>query len=934
LSDANGYFAFSVDALDETTAPSPSGATEVEVAVSAAGYGRWTISRARYYARDTLRLYPRLNVAGHGDTHVTAASPRSEAVKQSSLSPPLVNKASSQWGAAQNAGLSSVQLSANGAAGAIPVQIRVYRTATGEVEVVPFKEYTKHVLSNEWISSWGQASLRAGAMAVKGYAWFWIARGGKQAALGADLKDNTDDQVYDPNVSYASTDAAVDATWQYSMTINGALFQASYCAGSYQADPSSDCPWGTMYMTQWGSKYYSDQGRSWSWIVQFYYRDAVISPTPPGGNSSPPPPPSAPPSAPPVPVGGPAFAVGQGAVQQSVFQEAYDRNGGAAVLGRPTGEVHWWLPYVSENNVLAQPFSGGASGATMWIVFDTLKNNISGTNRAYLLSGEIANAYASNNPAGPEWVGAPTSDPYVAPITSGGFVSQGFARGTLSFNGTAVQFTPWPAQFGEWKAEYFAGKPPAEQNGPAISIPGQPANVIEVAVPNMNWPAGAAIPQSLGVGSHEWSAQFSRVLQVAPGSYDFVVNSDAGVRLWIDGLLAINAWSAQGPHRETYNADLDSGPHEIRLQYYSPANAALLDFSMTERGKSSPPASAPPAPSAGQDGDASLRIKVQWLGRSAAPNDRWSQPLTLLLSAPNNPAILGTYQGTTDRNGVALYSNLPAGTYDVHVKGVHTLQSAKSTVVLASNRTVDVDMKALVEGDLDGDNCVTVDDFAIVQALVGTDMNTPGYNPAADLDGDGMVTVADMSLLRSGFDRCGDISADNELTVYSTDGAPTAAQALAPWLQADSLPRDLSLDLVSSATTLRVGEVVQVAVVGSTRGQAIDGGSFLLNYDPAAVVPVDSSGNPATLSEPGLALPSVLTNWVDTKGGAIGYAAGMLQGEAPSGSVVLTTLRFKALRAGPTSLAFRGVPSPLMQLTNGGTNLLGSANGLSLSVTP
>jgi hypothetical protein len=125
---------------------------------------------------------------------------------------------------------------------------------------------------------------------------------------------------------------------------------------------------------------------------------------------------------------------------------------------------------------------------------------------------------------------------------------------------------------------------------------------------------------------------------------------------------------------------------------------------------------------------------------------------------------------------------------------------------------------------------------------------------------------------------------------------------------------------------------MQVAVVGTTGGQAIDGGSFVLNYDPAAVVPVDASGNPTSISEPGLALPSVLTNWVDTKGGAIGYAAGMLQGEVPSGRVVLTTLRFKALRDGPTSLSFRTLPSGYMQLTNGGTNLLGSAHGISLTV--
>src|SRR5205814_9527115 len=116
--------------------------------------------------------------------------------------------------------------------------------------------------------------------------------------------------------------------------------------------------------------------------------------------------------------------------------------------------------------------------------------------------------------------------------------------------------------------------------------------------------------------------------------------------------------------------------------------------------------------------------------------------------------------------------------------------------------------------------------------------------------------------------------------------------------------------------------------------QPVDGASFLLKYDPASLAPIDASGNTAALSEPGVSLPAVLTNWVDPKGGAIGYAAGMLQGSAPSGQVVLTTLTFRALKSGPTSLCFGPLPSGLMQLTNGGANLLASAMPLTLTVSP
>ena len=241
-------------------------------------------------------------------------------------------------------------------------------------------------------------------------------------------------------------------------------------------------------------------------------------------------------------------------------------------------------------------------------------------------------------------------------------------------------------------------------------------------------------------------------------------------------------------------------------------------------------------------------------------------------------------------------------------------------------------MKAMLEGDINGDNCVTVDDFALVQAMVGTDKNTPGYDPKADLNGDGQVTLTDISLLRSGFDRCGDISADNDLHALSTGDSPAGSQDLSPWLNPEAMQKDLTLDLYSSAPSVKVGDIFQVEVVANAGGQPIDGGSFLLHYDPSILTPVDASGNPAGISEPGLALPSVLTNWVDARGGAIGYTASIMQGTPPSGQVVLTTLNFRALQAGPALLQFAPLSTNYMELTNGGVNLLSASHDLSLVV--
>src|SRR6187431_2358975 len=98
-----------------------------------------------------------------------------------------------------------------------PPTIRVFRTATGAVETVDFRAYLKNVLSREWISSWTTESIRAGALAVKNYAWYQVLhwRGYvNEAGACFDVFDSTRDQVYDPTrPTYAAMAAAVDATW-------------------------------------------------------------------------------------------------------------------------------------------------------------------------------------------------------------------------------------------------------------------------------------------------------------------------------------------------------------------------------------------------------------------------------------------------------------------------------------------------------------------------------------------------------------------------------------------------------------------------------------------------------------------------------------------------------------------------------------------------
>jgi len=169
-----------------------------------------------------------------------------------------------------------------------PATIRVVRTgyldcnawvAAGQpvvqVDTIPFDEYVKNVLPNEWISSWPADSLKAGAMAVKMYAWH------KQSIswrgyLGGDVVDNTCDQYYVPNSANANTNAAVDATWNFTFTRNNNLFFFNY------VDTDAHCAsWlpGQPCMGQYGSRDKALQGFTWQQILQSYYNPIQIGST-------------------------------------------------------------------------------------------------------------------------------------------------------------------------------------------------------------------------------------------------------------------------------------------------------------------------------------------------------------------------------------------------------------------------------------------------------------------------------------------------------------------------------------------------------------------------------------------------------------------------------------------------------------------------------
>lgn len=125
-----------------------------------------------------------------------------------------------------------------------PPTIGVYRTrgpAAGTVQTVNFRRYVAVVMAGEWPASMPRQTLRAGAVAVKQYAWYyslyyrgWLAPDGSCF----HVLDNSMDQVYSPEnrVPDARHLAAIEGTWRVSLRrprprTGSRLFLTSYRRG-------------------------------------------------------------------------------------------------------------------------------------------------------------------------------------------------------------------------------------------------------------------------------------------------------------------------------------------------------------------------------------------------------------------------------------------------------------------------------------------------------------------------------------------------------------------------------------------------------------------------------------------------------------------------------------------------------------------------------
>lgn len=107
---------------------------------------------------------------------------------------------------------------------------------------------------------------------------------------------------------------------------------------------------------------------------------------------------------------------------------------------------------------------------------------------------------------------------------------------------------------------------------------------------NYNWGTGAPAP---GVNYDQFSARWTRYIDVSPGTYQFVATADDGIRLWVDDNLLIDQWHDQAA--TTYTAPIYLGPghHLVKVDYYDSFGDATINVYWTQ-GTSPTPTPIPP----------------------------------------------------------------------------------------------------------------------------------------------------------------------------------------------------------------------------------------------------------------------------------------------------------------------------------------------------
>ncbi|MCK6579985.1 MAG: hypothetical protein L6Q98_17985 [Anaerolineae bacterium] len=149
-----------------------------------------------------------------------------------------------------------------------------------------------------------------------------------------------------------------------------------------------------------------------------------------------------------------------------------------------------------------------------------------------------------------------------------------------------------------------------------------------------------------------------------------------------------------------------------------------------------------------------LTVQLTLQGRPPAPNAQWASTVHVQIrpQGGGTPYLSGDF--TANTSGIIGFLDLYPGTYDLWIKGTHTL-ARLHTITLVEGGNI-LTTSVLQEGDANDSNSVTIADFSILAAAFGSSVGQALYNPQANFNGDAAVNISDFSLLAANFTKIGE----------------------------------------------------------------------------------------------------------------------------------------------------------------------------------
>ena len=115
----------------------------------------------------------------------------------------------------------------------------------------------------------------------------------------------------------------------------------------------------------------------------------------------------------------------------------------------------------------------------------------------------------------------------------------------------------------DWRGEYWSNP----------TLTGVPALVRNDAKVDFDWEGGSPFVTE---PRNNFSARWTRRVQLDAATYRFHVLVDDGARLWVNDRLVIDSWRDGSPRELTADVPLAQGTHSVRLEYYERSGQAQI----------------------------------------------------------------------------------------------------------------------------------------------------------------------------------------------------------------------------------------------------------------------------------------------------------------------------------------------------------------------